>query len=329
MSYRQSGRGAQKGFSLVELMIASTIALAIAAALTGIFVGNSRARTELDRSSRQIENGRYALELLAEELRLAGYYGDVPISTATLATASPCAISAAQLGWQLAPLGVPAPVQSIAPGAADTACLADRVADFRAIALRRLSTAALPPASAVASNEYVQTSNCDDDPVRLVLSADKAEFTLRDLACTGLTPVRRILQRTYYVASCSNCPGDSIPSLKRIDLIDGKPTLHTMAEGIEALGIDLGFDTNLDGVPDAWRLDVDGVSGSPTNDWGNVMAVRLHVLSRTTEATAGHVDSRVYDLGLHGTVGPFGDAFKRRVYSTVIRLNNPAGRREL
>ena len=53
------------------------------------------------------------------------------------------------------------------------------------------------------------------------------------------------------------------------------------------------------------------------------------LLSRTLRPTAGHVDANTYSLGLAGTAGPFGDGFKRRVYSGVIRLNNPSGRREL
>lgn len=324
-------KAAQQGLSLVELMVASVIALAISAALAGIFAGNSRARTELDRSSRQIENGRYALELIADELRVAGFYGEVPMAGVALASASPCAVDAAQLGWQVSPLRVPAPVQSIAANQAE-ACLADRLAGTPAIAIRRLGTDTIPVGAVVAANDYVQTSRCNDDPAgaTLVLGNAAAGFTLRNLACTAPTPVRRIVQRTYYIASCSNCgdAADAIPSLKRIELVGGELVENTLAEGIEAIGIDLGFDLDGDGAPDVWRTGVDGVAGSPANDWGNVMAVRLHVLSRTTEPTAGHVDSRAYELGLAGAVGPFGDAFKRRVYTTVIRLNNPAGRRE-
>lgn len=336
---RTPGRKRQKGLTLVELMVASVISLAITAALVGVFASNSRSRTELDRSSRQIENGRYALELLAEEIRLAGFYGEVPMIGALQVEASPCAVDAAQLGWQLSPLRTPVPLQSVPAGAADAVCLSDR-ADGPAsslgvappaLAIRRLATIAVAPGAVAAGNEYVQTSGCDNDPVatRLVVSGAAADFTLRNLACTAPAQVRRIMQRTYFIASCSNCATDAIPSLKRVELIDGALQLRTMAEGIEALGIDLGFDLDGDGAPDEWRLGPDGAAGSPANDLGNVMAVRLHLLSRTTEATAGHVDDRVYDLGLAGTVGPFGDGFKRRVYSGVVRLNNPAGRREL
>lgn len=328
------GRKSQRGLTLVELMIASVIALAITAALVGVFVNSSRARTELDRSNRQIESGRYAVELLSEDLRVAGFFGEVLLDGVTYATPSACAVDAGQLGWNESPLGVPVPLQAIYTA---EACLSDRAAgpltslNFAspAIAIRRLSTNAIAPGAIAAGNDYVQVSACKSDPIGtpLEIDDDASDFTLRSLDCATLAPVRRIMQRTYFIASCSNCGADTIPSLKRVEMAGGALQLDTLVEGIEAIGLDLGFDTDNDGSPDAWRLAVDAAPG--TNDWSNVMAVRLHVLSRTTEVTAGYQDTKVYALGLAGTVGPFNDGFKRRVYSTVVRLNNPAGRREL
>jgi type IV pilus assembly protein PilW len=223
------------------------------------------------------------------------------------------------------------PVQAIAPGAAGSACLADRAAGTPAIAIRRLSTEPIAPAGVQATNEYLQTSRCREDPpaTRMVISAGAGDFVLRNRACDAPMPVRRIVQRTYYIASCSNCGSDNIPSLARADLVDGDIEVRTLVEGIEALGVDFGFDMDGDGAADIWAATVDGVAGSPANDWANVMALRLHLLTRTLRPTAGHVDTRRYDLGSSGTAGPFADGFKRRVYTGVIRLNNPSGRREL
>jgi len=324
-------RRAQEGFSLVELMIASAISLAITAALITVFVGNTRSRTELDRSHQQIENGRYALELLSDELRVAGFYGEVPLAGVVQAVAPACALTASQLGWQASPLRVPVPVQAVPPAAPGAGCLANRAAGSTGIAMRRVSTEAIVPGAVLAPNEYLQTSRCKDDPpaIRQVIGASAGDFVLRNLGCDAPMPVRRIVQRTYYIASCSNCGNDTIPSLARIELVDGALHLRTMVEGIEALGVDFGFDIDGDGAADTWGTDLDGVAGSPANDWGNVMTVRLHLLSRTLRPTAGHVDTNVYSLGLAGSVGPFSDGFKRRIYSSVVRLNNPSGRREL
>jgi len=72
MNNPQMGR-TKRGFSLVELMVALTIASLLLLGLATLFVNNSKARSELDKSSRQIENGRYAMQVLFDELRHAGY----------------------------------------------------------------------------------------------------------------------------------------------------------------------------------------------------------------------------------------------------------------
>src|SRR5450759_5467808 len=73
----------QNGFSIIEMMISITIGLIILAGLTAIFISNSRARTEIERANRQIENGRYALQLLSDDVRLAGYDAEFDPSAMT------------------------------------------------------------------------------------------------------------------------------------------------------------------------------------------------------------------------------------------------------
>ena len=69
-------RSRESGFSLVELMIASTIGLLILTAMISVFVSSMQSRNEVDKSSRQIENGRFAVEMLKEDIQLAAFYGD-------------------------------------------------------------------------------------------------------------------------------------------------------------------------------------------------------------------------------------------------------------
>src|SRR5215470_1936281 len=61
------------GYTMVELLVSMAIGLIILAALVTLFAGNSRERGEIERSNEQTENGRYALQLLSEDLRDAGY----------------------------------------------------------------------------------------------------------------------------------------------------------------------------------------------------------------------------------------------------------------
>src|SRR3990172_3522599 len=64
----------QRGLSLIELMISITIGLLILVSLSSLFINQSKARAELDKSNRMIDNGRYALQLLSNNLRMAGFF---------------------------------------------------------------------------------------------------------------------------------------------------------------------------------------------------------------------------------------------------------------
>jgi len=65
------------GFSLVELMVAIALGLLILTAMVLVFTNANSTRAEIDRNNRQIENGRYAIELLRDDVQLAGFYGEM------------------------------------------------------------------------------------------------------------------------------------------------------------------------------------------------------------------------------------------------------------
>jgi len=84
---RRASGGAPRregGFSLVELMIASTLGLLILTTMVTVYVSTSQTRQEVDKASRQIENGRFAIQMLREDIQLAAFYGDyLPTSSIT------------------------------------------------------------------------------------------------------------------------------------------------------------------------------------------------------------------------------------------------------
>src|SRR5688500_5613631 len=93
-----TSRRRQLGLSLVELMVSITLGLLILSGVLVVFVNTSAARSEVERTSRQIENGRYAAELLSEDLRLAGFYGELNagvIPPPGALPAAPCSITPA------------------------------------------------------------------------------------------------------------------------------------------------------------------------------------------------------------------------------------------
>ncbi len=102
-------RRRDSGFSLIELMIGMTIGLVLLTVLATVFDRTSGGRSDLDRVSRLIENSRFAVDVIGDDMRHAGFYGTfLPPSDTIFTDTSPCAWNVADiatLGWQ--PTAVP------------------------------------------------------------------------------------------------------------------------------------------------------------------------------------------------------------------------------
>lgn len=64
-----------RGLSLVELMVALAIGLIVLAAVSTVFVNSKSSYTTQESSARLQENARFALQFIARDLRMAGYFG--------------------------------------------------------------------------------------------------------------------------------------------------------------------------------------------------------------------------------------------------------------
>lgn len=321
-------RKRQQGLSLVELLVAMAIGLALVSALVTIYTNGSRSNLEQERSVRQLDNSRYAMEVIGEDINMAGYYGDVVVEELTFGPVDACANTLATLGWSSAT--APVAITGLdADEAAAATCLDSHLAGTQALVVRRVNTTRVQPAAAVAGTPYLQTSRCASDPVatKFVLAAATADFSLRTLDCATANTVQRYITRIYYVARCNECGIDTVPTLKVAELRGAAFVSVPLAEGVEDVAFEFGFDTDANGSADVYQAGLSGVAGAD-NDWSNVVAARVYLLTRTTEATPGFTSARTFNLGLAGARGPFDDAFKRRIYVMTNRLNNVAGPRE-
>src|SRR5258707_15415514 len=136
----------QFGYTIIELMIAITISLIILASLVSIFANNSRTRAEIERANQQTENGRYALQLIADDLHNAGYLAEFnpgcvnltcPLPTPA-AKPDPSDTSVVGLNGAL-----PIAVQGYDNGAGAPACLVDVRAGTDILVVRHERTSAV------------------------------------------------------------------------------------------------------------------------------------------------------------------------------------------
>jgi type IV pilus assembly protein PilW len=316
---------------MIELLVGLALGLVVVTAITSFFGPTSAHRRNLENAGQMFDNATYAAELLAEEIRAAGYYGELQQAGVTWQAADPCGLTAAALGWSSSPPSAPLPLVGIAAGAATPTCISNRRDATAMLTLRRVDFTTVPVAS-LPAGVHLQVSTCGADPLvkPFVATATAAAMDLRSRNCTAVAPARRLLVRTYFVECAADCAAGAAPRLSRAELTSaGTIAVTPLVDGIENLQFEYGFDTDDDGAPDAYRTATSGVAGQADDNWGNVVAVRMYLVARSRDPAVGHVDAVSFDLGLNGAQAAAGDAFKRHVHTTLVRVMNVAGGREL
>ncbi|MGH8481407.1 MAG: PilW family protein, partial [Nevskiaceae bacterium] len=259
-------------------MIAMTLSLIVLAALTAAFVASSRSRTEIEKANEQIENGRFALQILTDDVEMAGFLSSFDIDLA-LAADTPIPIPVAKpnpCSATLADLRIAMPMHLQGYDSLDALdsdlddCLTDVKAGTDIIVVRRTATCVSGTANcaAVAGAPYFQASLCETQLgsldatqyYRLDTTAGNLNRTQRNCAATA--DRRQYLVHIYFVAN-NDQAGDGIPTLKRAELVaaTGNPAddfdIVPLAHGIEDLQIDYGIDDDNDGAPDVFTSDPD------------------------------------------------------------------------
>jgi type IV pilus assembly protein PilW len=375
----------ESGLSLVEFMVAIAIGMIMMVALTLVLVSSMQSRSELEKNGRQLENGRFGIESLKEDIQLAGFFGEYfPPATTTWSTPDPCTTVMQDMGfaapnyrWNTtANTLIPVGIQGYTESDGTPTCISNRKAGTDIVVIRRLSTVAIKidanadgtadanvdtnddGTSDTAFNDLgkgylMQQSDCSDAPLEtpFIFDHETARFTLHGVkpvvvsgasSCQngGLNTVRQYVQRIFYIGTCNNCSGagDGIPTLKMVEVVPGSSicasnttsscgstVTRSVAEGIENMQLEYGIDTNGDGAPDSF-------SAAPSStDWRNVVAVKIFLLARNTESSSDYIDSKTYSLNSAGTAltgTPFGDKYRRHVYTETVRAVNTSGRRQ-
>ena len=318
----------QSGLTLVELMIAAALGLLLLAALGYLYAGNRQAFRTHDSVARLQENGRYAMEVLGQDLRMVGYLGcgalgEVPVANTAVVAA---------------PVAVPAPANVLggtegAGGAADTLTLM-RVDGRGAVLKETMADPAaavpiLPSPRQHAAGTYFLIADC--------LNADL--FRNSAVVNTGATTIVHAegehntsanLSKAYgadalvfpfeaLAYSIGNNPAGN-PALYRA--VNG--TAQEVVENVRGMQIVYGVDTNNDGAVDVYRR-ADQVA-----NWSRVLAVRVSLLLRSPEANVATGPPAVFwdpdnDGSNNFNPATDADAQARRllyVYTSTIGLRN-------
>ena len=347
-SSRRAARRLARGVTLVELLVAIALGLFIVTALIALYVNVVRSNNEMSKTNQLIENGRFAMQILQEDVALAGFWGPIEDLEAT-AVPNPCAAFPANWTADHILNTLAVPVQGFQDGSPYSACgagLASVVARSDVLFVTRASTCTVGAGCEGAGDTgpHIQVSNCRTEPtpepsyfVATTAAMDARATPIRERSCltTAPAPRRKVVSNIYYVAN--NASG--VPTLMRMSHANGAYGAgQALVEGIEAFQAEFGIDDlGSNGLPITATNPADGnadryqscTTATPCDlaDLANVVSVKLHLLARNLEPTAGYSDTKAY------TVGPLAvpaanDTYKRHVFSTTVRLVNPSSRRE-
>lgn len=337
----------QAGYTVVEVMVGMTVGLIVAGVFGTVVVYGSSQRHDTERIGKQLEAGRSAMQILSDDIANTGDWGEFDPREVSAPTTKPdpCSVAVADIK-----VAISVHIQAYAATATMPACIGDVRSGTPVLVVRRASTCTAGAAgcdSVTAGEIYFQASLCSLElasgpaashyvVAALPVSAG-SPFLLTARNCATPAVLRRVVTHIYFVAN-NNAVGDGVPTLKRAVLKSGTFIIEPLVDGIENVQYDYVLDTNGDSAPDAMTPDPSTFAGCAADactvtNWTNVVAIRIRLLARTTDTSPGYLDTKTYALGqqLDGSqlvVGPFNDGYRRRVYMTTVRLNDPAGRRE-
>lgn len=317
-----------KGVSLVELLVAIVVSSILVLGIGEVFKLNKRTYQTQDDSARMQESGRFAFNMLMQDLRRAGYYGgnaDTANITGTSGIVAATNTCPADTTWGRM-------LERRIIGLDDTAAAYACITNYSRgdVITTRYTQGANVSATTMAANAntfYIRSSMFEG---RLFIGSAQANGT--NAVAETPNSVQTLSSHAYYVGTTTrNCrfndeSNNPIPitALYRETLSSaGVPTREEVANSIEHLQIQYGVDTNATSDLMVNRYyDADAISNdiTVTPNWSQVVTVRFWVLARAECPTNGYNNTKTYVMGDQ----PYqpNDNFKRQLYSTTVSLRN-------
>lgn len=266
----------EAGYSLIELMVSIVIGLLLTSAIVGLFISTSNSNSELVKTNSQIENGRFTLQILENDLVHAGFWdtyipqfdnltyvstpGDVPN-----AVPNPCLSYLTP--WNAAYLtniiGINVQTYADTPPSGSgcvTNFATNKKANTDVLVVRHLETCLTGDTGCDVNTTgklYFESSMNYNGYCQFPLVTDVLPYTfgiagfgvLHKRDCiTPVTNKRKFVSNIYYIRNYSKIIGDGIPTLmmSTFDLVGGFLAYQSSVElidGVEGFNVELGVDS--------------------------------------------------------------------------------------
>lgn len=347
-----AGRSVQRGFGIVELMVAMTLSLVLLGGVIALFATSRRNYESNDHLARMQENGRFALDMISRDIRSAGYLGcakETPFINTLKTTVNPLlwnfqfpAFGYQSNGTTWSPTLDSTLVPSASAVNSDVLVLRAPDPDFRAkrvttlMATPTADVVVAPPAPALPVNTPVLITDCSAVSVFEVTSYALGSGTIghnTDAPPAVTSPavpssgnstaslgyafqqgslVMPVRTVIYYVRA-SAIAGNGNSLWRRV----GSGAPEEVVEGVDSLQVLFGVDTSGDRI-----IDGDYMVASSVTDWSAVVGIRLGLLLRSVEEYAKNPDTAHNVLGQ--TIAAAADNRERLTLSTTVAVRNEA-----
>lgn len=340
----------QSGFTLVEIMVSLLISLVLLNGVIQIFLSSKQTYRFGEAVSRLQESGRFAIDIMARDIRMAGYQGcadlsSVPLSIISKAPPTNNLNQDAVQGWEYdgsawAPSSPARPNDVAAKALADSDVFSIQHAQDQGIQL----TGNMTPNNAniqiasdtigIEKDDILIISDCESADIFTTegVSSGSGKKTISHPSSVNISnklsksygteaKVYAFAWHVYFVGDTGrkNSRGQNIMALFRRD-IDGN--IEEVVEGVENMQVTFGEranNGNIRYVP----------SDDGTLDVTKVVSVRIGLLLQSIEPVNDSDDNQTYNVA--GTlIAPAGssgvthavDKRLRRVFVTTVKLRN-------
>jgi type IV pilus assembly protein PilW len=319
----------QKGFSLIELMIAITLTLIIIGAIGYFYLGTRQAYRATDNLSQLQENQRVALDVIARDIRMAGYVGCINIGGSQINVI-------ANTPPSIAP-GTMAQIYKNGAGWTNPTAIV-RVAGTDVIEIRFASGSANVQSKMTSISAqikiYSNTANFAAGDVLMVSDCSSTDIFRATTVSASSSPVTiahasssntaNFLSKIYdtnatimafhdvsYFIGTNSTTGK--PELYRYDADVSSATPEAIAENVENMQAQYGLDTTGDGAVDAYKTVIPAGA--------NVVALQVGMGFTGTDNYVGTAAQTYYLLGAAYTAA---DTRLRQAANITVVLRNQA-----
>jgi type IV pilus assembly protein PilW len=309
-------------------MIAIVLSLLVVAAVAYIFVNSSFNARFDDQSAGLQEGGRFAIHFLADDLRMANFWGyELQPSLIEGASATVCGIQPYR--WESG-TGTDGGLMQIdeddwpgacAGGAGDPATPKDGTT---LLVIKRVSgtPTGLP-------NQTVDALDFPSGKPFLLTSGGAArlvEGTGSNRTLSNTEYLWEYMTHVYYISDDST--GEPPNLCRKVFTGTGASDVASecLVSGIEDFRLLYGIDADRNGKADVYSSAPESLPMATTtiNPYNYAMNVRLCVLARSEREIQGYTDDKTYDVceqGPYVSTAP-GDKYLRKVFEKVVSLRN-------